>query len=70
MIGATDTEMSSTIINCLDTKSIDKIMLHLPGHCWMYNMAKQAIVKEFGNSDVLVARKTNSYRLRLKLTSP
>ena len=49
MEGASDYEKASTVINCLDTASLDLVMPHLPRVKWTYLQAKTAITKEFGN---------------------
>ena len=57
MEGASDYEKASTVINCLDTASIDLVMPHLPSVKWTYLQAKTAITKEFGNSESIATRK-------------
>ena len=54
---ASDYEKASTVINCLDTASIDLVMPHLPSFKWTYLQAKTAITKEFGNSKGIATHK-------------
>ena len=51
MEGASDYEKASSVINCLDTASIDLVMQHLTSVKWTYLQAKTAIIEESGNSE-------------------
>ena len=66
MEGASDYEKASTVINCLDTASIDFFMPHLPSVKWTYLQAKTAITKEFGNSKSIATCKMEFLNIQFK----
>lgn len=67
MDGATDAEMSSTVVNCLDPRSLDLVMPHFPGTKWTYKEAKTAIIDEFCSQDSIVSAKTDFLNISIRL---
>ena len=49
--------MSSTVVNCLDPRSLDLVMPHFPGTKWTYKEAKTAILDEFCFQESIVLAK-------------
>ena len=56
MYGAQDHEKATTLVNLLDSDSIDLIMPNL-GETWSYQEAKDAIMKEFSGQEKMEVRK-------------
>ena len=57
MLGATDADKSSTIINCLDAASVELVIHYLPACHWTIKKVKDAIVKEFGHPKTIATKK-------------
>ena len=57
MLGATDSEKSSSIINCLDAASVELVIPYLPACHWIFKKVKDAIVKEFGHPKTIDTKK-------------
>lgn len=70
MFGGTDQDRASTVINCLGTVSIDKVMPHLPENWWTYTQAKTAILEQFGNADTIITLKTKFLAIEIKQDEP
>ena len=56
MLGATDAEKSSTMINSLDTASLELVVLKLSNHAWAYQEVKKSITTELGNTETVAIR--------------
>ena len=57
MLGATDAEKSSTMINSLDTASLKHVVPKLHNCALTYPEVKEAITAEFGNPETIATRK-------------
>ena len=59
MLGTSDYNMASTVINCSYAYSTDLVMPHFLNKTWIYEEAKNAIIYEFCSKDNLISVKTD-----------
>ena len=57
MSKASNADKATTVVNCLDTASIELVMPHFTTNHWTFKEAKDAIITEFGNAEQIATKK-------------